>query len=68
MNWVLLVQLVITYRFEITVNDPFAMEDLQTLEQGIAKPSYQRDAESLEVVLLDQLIQVHSFKKYNDHK
>ncbi len=47
-----------TYRFEVTVYDSLACQELQALEQSIGKAPDERNAEPLEVVLLDQLVQV----------
>ena len=42
------------------MDDPVSIEELQTLKEGVGKPSDQGDTETLEVVLLNQLIQVHT--------
>ena len=42
------------------MDDSFSSKQLEALEEGVGKPADERCAESLEVVLLDQLIQIHS--------
>ena len=55
-----------TDRLEITVDDAFLLEELQTLEEGIGEPADEGDTEALEVVLLDQLVQVHPVNKHDN--
>ena len=49
-----------THRFEITVNDFLSVEDLQALQDGVRETADERNRETVEMVLLDQLIQVHT--------
>ena len=42
------------------MDDSFSSKQLEALEEGVGKPTDERCAKSLEVVLLDQLIQIHS--------
>ena len=48
-----------TYWFEVTVDDSFSVQELETLEESIGKTPNQCYTESLEVVLLYQFIEVH---------
>lgn len=45
---------------EITVDDPVPAQGLQALQDGVCKLSDQRQAETLELVALDELVQVHA--------
>lgn len=45
------------------MNDSFPVKQLEALEQGVGKPSNQRYAETLEVVLLDELVEVHAVEE-----
>jgi len=47
------------FGFQIAVNDSIPMKYLQTLQDGVGKLPDQRQTETLEFVLLDQLVQVH---------
>ena len=46
------------FRLHVTVNDFVSVEQVQALEQTVSKLSHQLQRESLEFVLLDQLVQV----------
>ena len=48
-----------TYGFEVTVYDLLAVQQFEALEQGEGEPADEGDTKPLEVVLLDQLVQVH---------
>jgi len=41
------------------VNDPLPPQQFQALKQGVGKAPDEGDAEALEVILLDQLVQVY---------
>lgn len=45
---------------EVTVNDSVPVQGLQALQDGVCKFSDQRQAEALELVALDELVQVHA--------
>jgi len=55
-------------RLQVTVDDVVPVQGVQTLQDGVSKLPDQREAEALELVLLDQLIQVHAqqFKGHTD--
>ena len=48
------------YWFEVAVDDSVTLQQLQALQEGVGKAANESDAETLEAVLLDQLIQVHA--------
>ena len=50
---------VLTDRFEVTVDDLLPLQDFETLEQREGEAADEGNGEPLEVVLLDQLVQVH---------
>ena len=50
----------IQYRFEITVNDVFTLQHLQTLQKREGKFANQIQTKTLIVVLFDQFVHVHS--------
>ena len=45
--------------FHVTVNDVMIVQQQQTLEHRVSKLAHQAETEALELVLLDQLIEVH---------
>lgn len=47
------------YRFEITVNNLLSAQHLQALEKSMGEATDESEAEALEVVFFDELIQVH---------
>jgi len=47
------------YRLEVTVDDVLGVQHLQAAQQRVGEAADQSHAEALEVVLLDQLVQVH---------
>jgi hypothetical protein len=49
-----------THRFEVAVDDVFAVQQTQTLDQRLGEPLDQIEAEALVVVFLDQLVQVET--------
>lgn len=53
-------------RLQVTVNDLESIERLETLKQRMSKLSNELETESLEFVLLDQLVEVdvEQFKDY----
>ena len=55
-----------TDRLEIAVDDAFLLEEFEALEEGIGEPADEGDTEALEVILLDQLIQVHPVNKHDN--
>ena len=55
-----------TDRLEITVDDAFLLQEFEALEEGVGEPADEGDTEALEVVLLDQLVQVHPVNKRNN--
>ena len=48
------------------MDDLLLVNDLETLEEGVGEPSDEGDAETLEVVLLDELVQVHTGRGKSD--
>ena len=40
-------------------------KELEALEEGVGKAAYEGNTEALEVVLLDQLVQVHAARENN---
>ena len=47
-------------RFEVAVNDSIPVEGVEALENGVGEFPHQGEAEPLELVLLDQLVEVHA--------
>lgn len=47
-------------RLEVTVDDAVPVQGLQALQDGVCKLADQWQAEALELVALDQLVQVHA--------
>lgn len=47
---------------EVAVDDPVSIQHIQTQQDGVGKLSNQCQAKPLELVLLDQLIQIHAEK------
>ena len=54
------------FRLHVTVNDFVSVEQVQALEQTVSKLSHQLQRESLEFVLLDQLVQVDAQQLESD--
>lgn len=46
--------------FEVAVDDAVLLQRFQTLEDGVGELPDQREAEALELVLLDELVEVHA--------
>lgn len=51
------------YRLEVAVYDLLSVEHLQAPEQSVGEAADESHTEALEVVLFDQLIQVHPDKR-----
>jgi len=45
---------------QVAVDDAAVMQQLETLEDGVRKLADEREAEALELVALDQLVEVHA--------
>lgn len=56
------------YRFQITVNDVQLVEKSQTLDDRVAEPLDEAQAESLIVVLFDQLVQVEAAREESERE
>ena len=56
------------YRFEVTVDDLLPVQHLQAPEQSVGEAADEGEAEALEVVFFDELIQVHPVGKKTKSK
>ena len=50
----------VTYRLQVAMDNPLSVKQLEALQEGIGKTPNQRNAKTLEAVLLDQLVEVHA--------
>jgi len=48
----------LTYRLEITVDDIFFVEQTQAFNNRIAEASYKTHAETIVIILLNQLVEI----------
>lgn len=48
------------YRFEVTVDDLLPVQHLQAPQERVGEATDESEAEALEVVFFDELVQVHS--------
>lgn len=46
--------------FQVTVDDPVSVQGVQALQDGVSELPDQKQAEALELVALDKLVQVHA--------
>lgn len=51
------------YRLEVTVDDLLPVQHLQAPQESVGEATDEREAEALEVVFFDELVQVHSENK-----
>lgn len=47
------------YRFEVTVDDLLPVQHLQAPQESVGEATDESEAEALEVVFFDELVQVH---------
>ena len=51
------------YRFEVTVDYLLPVQHLQAPEESVGEAADESEAEALEVVFFDELVQVHTDKR-----